>query len=421
MQPSKLLSGNLELLLSRGFLTPNFMTSLLMYAVLPAKSSLLHPKTDPQGNTSRADGLDVQTLEGCADGTETTIFFAGNGADAIFLAPFQRPHLPQTRNFIFWNYPDVAGSSGSSYHTDEVVRAGYKLVKEQIDSGTPANQIYLHGHSIGGGFAAAIAEKLHEDGFAVNITIDRSFSSLSAVIPAALLQFARTEEENLIAQNLPLVTSVLASAAAGLIPGIVLSESINTFGLLLSSAVAYAGYYLASLINMIPYMGTVAQYTNLALSWLADITYWVINAVSTVIAASVMFVGLVAGALVGTLIGLCLQIFDVNMPVEPVFRAVLDLTVGNLDSLQSVNHLLSLEEHGKVKVINTKLDGVIVPEASLNTGLGLPPHADRELKTEHIKMPFQSIWHTRADHNQRILSDDDIDECLTFSLAPSTV
>lgn len=414
MQPSKLLSVNLELLLSRGFLTPNYLTSLLMYAILPSKYTI--KKSEPQ--TESETNLEVKTYETQSDNNGTTIYFIGRRGNAIERAPLTMPQLPQTKKFIFWNYPDVGRSGGTSYHTDELVLAGYKLVKERIVNNTPANEIYLYGHSLGGAVAAAIAEKLHTDGFAINLTVDRSFSSLSAATDAILRQWL-SDSNNQLAASSSLITSVIATTAAVIMPGIILSESLNSLGLLLSCAITYAGYSLAQLIGMLPYTETVAKYINLTFNWMGDISYMLTNAISSVVAASIILVSLIVGVCVGALIGLCLHIVGIDMPVEPILRTILDLTVGNLDSTQSVNHILRMEHHGEIKVINSLTDEIITPEASLNTGLGLPPKSNRVLDTEHMRAPFISIWHTESSHRPPAPRADDIDEGLTFSIPAS--
>ena len=261
-----------------GIMSPSFLSSLIMYAVLPAKLSMCVEKTSPLENgddgfcseqswcnrsffaenpnyfasalykpMSRThafktltphgiETLDAMQRHGEPNQQHYEIFCCGNGQDAMNVYSVAvRISKQPNKNYIFWNYPGVGCSAGDSHSVHDLFKAGYQQAKRLLDQGIPAQNITIHGLSLGGGVAAHVTRQLHEEGYLVHLDVDRSFSQLSAVIPASI-------NTNTPTAYAPLITSVIAFSLSGVALGTTFAGFIATIGLGTACATETMGY-----------------------------------------------------------------------------------------------------------------------------------------------------------------------------------
>lgn len=231
----------------------------------------------------------------------------------------------------------------------------------------PADQITLHEVSLGGGVAAQVARRLHEEGHVVHLEIDRSFSSLAAAV---------TEIIKAAGLNGPLSTSVIAFSVSGLALGVMTAGLVASIGLALASLTPAA---------IAPYIDTT------------------INILGSIIGASIALAGLIIGAAVGCALGtlLALQYLwtdePVTLPMAPAFSALLNAACCEMDSVHAIHHL---NPNASIEVINSMDDEIIHVPASLNVGLGFEPgKAPREDENSALKQNIHSLWYKHGGHN----------------------
>lgn len=181
-------------LYERSFMTPTHLSTLIMFAVLPATLIVSKKKKEVynHGNhkVTRINFKGLDTTEYCKPGnTKYTLHFGGNGQDSIT----SHNITDEDQNYVFWNYPRVGISKGlhplepnSAYAQFE---AGYQQAKRLLtrkENPVSAADLTLNGFSLGGGIATHIARRLHQEGYPVNLTVDRSFSKIARFIPSQL-------------------------------------------------------------------------------------------------------------------------------------------------------------------------------------------------------------------------------------------
>ena len=300
------------------------------------------------------------------------VYFPGNLQDAL------RPELinnilSQTpeKSHLFWNYPGQTRYIGVT-HFNQLIEAGYQAVKHLIKTGVRAQHITLYGYSLGGGIAAKVARMLYLEGYFVDLTIDRSFSSLCAVISPLLYQ--RITDQSLThkqyAKHLPFGTAVVGSAVLGASLGIGLSCLITA-------------------------LGRYHRKTHRLLNWIGSL-----------IGGTVASIGFLTGLFTGAGIGavLSLQLLFTRKPrylsLKLPTRLLLNTTTGELTSVKNIRAILRYPQHGDIKIINSHSDEVIHPSAALNTGLGLSRHAQMN--------PYRitSIWYQKACHYTPLEAED---------------
>ncbi len=157
----------------------------------------------------KTNGLEVLevTLEGISveDVKKYVIFCAGNTMDSMDPLIIKGGVSPITgedkTKYIFWNYPGVGCSKGSVFHPEDLVEGAYQQVKRLMSDGIAPKDITLHGLSLGGSVAIFAAKRLHNEGIYINLTVDRSFSSISRVLPNLWDKFWASESVNLQAAH----------------------------------------------------------------------------------------------------------------------------------------------------------------------------------------------------------------------------
>jgi Chlamydia CHLPS protein (DUF818) len=485
--PSDLANAFLSLA-KRGLMTPNYLSSLIMLAVLPAwvlkianPEQFVPLENDENGvvnkevflKRSRAHFFystyytsisDSECKYVSLDGLETLevkhknpkykqyeIVFCGNGQDAIDNNSLTRVLFGSKKNYVFWNYPGVGLSSGSANCVDDLVAAGYKQVERLLEDGVAAQDITLNGFSLGGAVATHVASLLHAKGYPVNLTVDRSFSSLAAVPAQKIPQLVYFEDEEGqkpfagFAPLLPLATTALAFGLLGASLGFVISGLITSLVVMITAPLALIVYAISYCIAMIgELMQTVIQFIGYALSLMvfglseelaqdttkffdkmgslpADLfTYiaaalnnsimFMINNINNFTFFCAAIVGLliaIPGILSGAIIGLCLgAILSVQliftdqpllMPLTPFFNLIFWSTVNDMNSVSALKTLLWSEKTGLINVINTKNDQVICVEASLNAGIGVPPGQSAS-DNKNLKGKVRSFWYEKGGH-----------------------
>ncbi len=476
----------------RGLMTPTYLSKLIMLAVLPAQRIVDKDRpliNDEHGlcnaqswyeRTDREDYLLAQThtlVSLSVDGLETLeakqkqpnpnqqykIFFCGNAQDALDSdTAHQLAYCEKDTNYIFWNYPGVGSSKGVAHSTHDLIKAGYQQAKRLIDQGIPAQNITLHGFSLGGGAALGAGRQLHEEGHLVNLVIDRSFARISSVIPANLSQIMTYRN------YAPLMTSIIALGLSGVALGTTFAGFIASIGLVAASATAAIGYVVAcciqavgfflqeiitvvgemiafpfslfsksisgdikSLFNTIGYFlfyqfNLVATAINKIFSTIATFIDNTVYLISSIVGGAIAVGGLVAGSLAGLIFGALLSIQllwtdkPLTMPMTPAFRVALYSSCCEMDSVNEMHRLLNADnkpenitkEQPEISVTNVIDDQVIDVAASLNIGLGLEPGKPLDDENRPLKK-VTSFWYRNGGHVGKVYNP--IDPNLSFS------
>lgn len=428
---SQHLSESVALLQKRQGITPNhlsnYLGSHLMQIILPALFFVRHQRGQldysevaiKTGATAKDATVATDISELTDDPTQYQIYFAGNGQDALY-DPFHTLNvIGNTPNTIhlFKNYPGI-DTDEPLQNIEVLFEDGYARAKTLIDQyNIPPEKITLYGLSLGGGVAAQVARRLHDEGYPVNLTIDRSFSNLSAVVSPKLEHHLQPTKYG---RYLPLATSMAAVGFSGTALGTTVAGLITSIGVLLGHLMSNLGYYVSLALSCIPYLEQPASMLNTAVNALSESIAAGFDIMASVTGALVSLTASIAGTALGAVIGavLSLQLLftdtPINMPLGFSARACLSTTTGEMNSVDNVQHILKSEEHGHVKIINGKHDDVIHPEASLNTGLGFSDNPARE--NQHVSSNFSSFWYNYASHCGQ-LEDDDIDVDLSCTIA----
>ena len=87
-------------------------------------------------------------------------------------------------NVLSGNYRGVGRSTGRASSSDDLVLDGEALVQYLLNQGVEPRNILLHGLSLGGGVAAAVAANHQEEGREINLCSDRSFASITDFLKA---------------------------------------------------------------------------------------------------------------------------------------------------------------------------------------------------------------------------------------------
>jgi pimeloyl-ACP methyl ester carboxylesterase len=139
-------------------------------------------KEDPQHRKQvtirTADGVDLDavTITNQTDSKKWIIYFNGQGGNyEKFLDNYKKLSDMTGANVLVFNYRGVMRSKGTLKSTRDLVLDGEAMVRYlKIKYEIPSTDILLHGHSLGGGVATAVAS-YHP---AMHLCNDRSFSSL---------------------------------------------------------------------------------------------------------------------------------------------------------------------------------------------------------------------------------------------------
>lgn len=439
----------LKFLPERNGMTPTYLSRLMMYIVLPATTSV--PKDTPvlnlsgyQTNRYMIEGMaTIEYLNLISPSSLYTVFFSGNAQDSMELEPFD-----EKQNYVFWNYPGVGDSLGTVNSSHDLFEAGYQQVKRLIDQEIKASSITLRGLSLGGGIATQVARRLQAEGYPVNLTVDRSFSRLSSVVPA-LITKELSEIQNPV--SAPLVTSVIALTLSGVALGTTFAGLLATIGLGISAGLAGLGYGIAYVLqlpgfilaNVIDAIGLVVAYLAGRLSddaptripaifaglsyaaeypfaWLgfmlnettqlsARTIYYFVNVLASVAGGAIGITGALAGSLMGLVIGALssLQLLVTNnpylTPTEFAFRAVLISACCEMDSVDQMRRLVAnANQEQNFIIINSQDDEVIRVDAALSTGLGIKPVSTKVPVEENTPLTSAAnrsvFWYTKGGH-----------------------
>lgn len=465
-------------LLERKLMTPSYLSRIIMLAVLPAKFLHLHNinevehrnnhlyfafislfdkyKTNSNLDSSLINGIETEEIKSKTGSSEYLIYFCGNCQDAI--TSFAR-YIDTDKNLILWNYPGVGRSLGGANSAYDLFEAGYEQVKILIDKGTPANQITLHGFSLGGGVATHVARRLHEEGLLVNLEVYCSFSSLTDVVIASI---KKKFEENIYIQYAPLITSIIAFGISGIAVGTTFAGLLASVSLLVANLLMAVGYSFNIFFLAIGYIlqGIIAGagkliscffslfskslsedinnfFSNVGNNVFCLFSYLAINIntlflntalffdkylnlISSIISGIISLCGLLAGILVGSLFGsiFSLQLFftknPYSMPMKFAFSAALYSACCEMDSIGQINRLLNLDksksanESPMIKVINTVDDPIIDISASLNNGLGVNPTKKSKNNNQFLLSKINSIWYSKGEHSDTDLYEEDV-------------
>ncbi len=418
-------------LYKRWFMTPNYLSNylgekLMTNVILPQSKKTSVPRHEArefdQGTILDGYGSTVGSIKSHhieITGSDTTqtlkatnpdlkhyyVHFVGNDQKDALSPDFVKPILERyaDKNHIFKNYPGV-GTKQTSNRVDPLIDAGYEQIKALLKEGIPAEKITLYGFSLGGGVAAAVASKLHDEGHCVNLIVDRSFSSLGAV-PSARIKtvFNLIPNAKKYEQYLPLATSVIACGTLGFSLGTALAGIIKSIGILVVSLLANLGYYLSLMLSFIPGAQSAASTLNAGFNVLAHYTQIVFDVIASVSGALVGLCAGVAGTVTGLILGAFLSLQSlvsnkpVSMPLNSAASMLLNTTTGELHSVSNIQHILSLKKHGHIKIINSIEDKNIVPDAALNTGIGLSVDRDPTVK-KNLGGNIHSVWYNKGDH-----------------------
>ncbi len=494
-------------LYERGLMTPTYLSSLIMLLILPAKFIVEKKKpldNDEKGFCTaeswfqRSDFQEYQryvfmedyygflsethTFASLSvDGLETLeakqrqlsseqpyeIFCCGNGQDAMHIDTIcNRIVTNSNRNFIFWNYPGVGSSRGESQSAHDLFKAGYQQAMRLINQGIPPQNITLHGFSLGGGVATHVARQLHEEGYLVNLEIDRSFARVASVIPANLEKNIMINQHKCYA---PLISSTIALALSGVALGATFAGFVASTGLVTASASAAISYISAFCIRALGFMlqeimivigemiafpfsffsksisdDIKSLFNNIGycLAYPFNLTAFAINQIGSIIAlfidnavngigsilGGIMAIGgLVVGSLVGLVCGALLSIQllwtdePLSMPLTFAFSAALYALCCEMDSVNEMHRLLKADnkpenaekEQPKISVTNVINDEVIDVAASLNIGLGLKPGKPSNDNIQPLKEKISSFWYRDGGHCGEL--KEPIDPNLCFS------
>ncbi len=427
------LAESLYLLKERWLMAPNMLSEYIGSWLMKA-ATLVAKRTPPDRYEATAYSSNTHTFEidRQADGAQTLkatrrennsqeyqIYFAGNVQDALeprLVEPTIKKYA--SKNHIFWDYPGATRYININ-RFDPLFKAGYEQIKTLLNQGVAAENITIYGYSMGGGIAAYIARKLHNEGLLVNLTIDRSFSRLSAVITPLLYHMIaeKSSDEVKYHHHLPFGTSLVTFSVIGASIGTALAGLIKAIGVFTASLIAGIGYALNSILSYLPFSSLLTQGLNALFNTTAASIDLCFDVLASTLGGIIALAGFTVGGMIGTLVGalLSIQLLVTDNPYNPSLetatRTLLNTTTGEMLSVQNIEAILNQEEHGQINIINARLDEVIHEEAALNTGLGFPASPTYPRTQEQLGL--SSFWYKRGTHHG-VLSNKNIDQELSY-------
>lgn len=385
----------------------------------------------------------------------------------LFTSVFCHIQSNPNKNHIFWNYPGVGASKSEAHSTYDLFKAAYsqaiRLINEQK---IPAQNITLHGYSLGGGVATHVARQLHEEGHLVNLEIDRSFASIASFVD----QIIKLEGINDIPSGYaPLITSTIALAISGIALGTTFSGFLASIGLVTACATAAIGYVgafciqafglllqeiitligemialpfsifsktisngIKSLFNNIGYyldypFNLTAFAINKIFSIMASFIDNAVNLIGSIVGGAIAICGLVSGSIAGLVLGglLSFQLLwtekPLTMPMTPAISATLYSTCCEMDSVSEMHRLLNADRkpenikkpQPKISVTNVIDDDVIYVDASLSTGLGFKPEKQPKDENPLLKEKINFFWYRNGGHGGNL--DNLVEPTKSFS------
>ena len=329
-------------LYSRGFLSPSFISRLLMMTVLPAKT-VSSPK-------EKSEYDDFESLD-----KKTLFFFNGNlqPASGNFLMSKSILDKKNKRlNLFAANYPGAFGLPGTSDCVDDLFEAGYQNVRNYMHKhNIAAENITLVGHSLGGGVAAHVALRLHQAGFPVELKIHKSFSSISAVVEDLINQqildtiFNQFFKKSCPREYKPMINGLLFCGFGLASLGVLITGYLASLGVLFKAIETTLGVY--------PLISNGFYYSE-----------FIIGGSLTVIS---LLIGLILGSVLGALLSTQLLFTDKPslIPTRYAIGALLTAACCEMNSIAQIKQLICLNSQAKIKIYNSTTDEVIPMKASL--------------------------------------------------------
>ena len=362
-------------------MTPTCISSILMHVILPAK--IIYVKN------GISFPIDKQVI--ARGSAKYIVYFGGNGEDCMALTELQK-HVPNrdNANLVFWNYPGVGNSGLPSHSSEDLYQAGYSVVKDYIDIGISPDNITLNGWSLGGHVASEVARRLYREGYFVDLYVDRSFSSVSAVIPEVI--HAHSDQDSKILLSSLLSVTALMTMIAGL-PGSIINTAavvlMNAFamtGFCASFAIQSIGMFLQEMMSAMGFekfgaylamplmeLGNLVNQTmNLIAQALYDSTWWIVGVASVAVLIPLLLASVVTGLLFSALLSLQLLWTDtpILLPMQMLVEGALMVNSCSMDSVSAIQEMVKLNDSTNIHIINTNGDDIIRPNASLCAGLG---------------------------------------------------
>lgn len=353
--------------------------------------------------TSSSDICEGLSLVSKVQSSDHKIHFPGNSEDALMLSRIHGVlHANPGLNHFFWNYPGVAGSSGTAACFQDLVDAGYKETKTYIERHPEikAQDITLHGFSLGGAVAAHVARRLYDENYPVKLVIDRSFASITDVLtsPLEVGQIESASWKHLWLHNV--ATSILFGVLIGSLP----ASIIATASIIMTAPIALVTQRLASLVQSTnskylqnEKIETIAHHIN----DFGDIASWLLreamNYITFILTAAlaiagVLFFGLIFGGIIGGILAYTQDKSKdpVLFPCRPVVALVLYSLCCNVDSTAQIKHIMSAfskdTDPNNLYISNSTHDQIIRYHASLLRGLGVTVSSDSAC-TETVTIP----------------------------------
>lgn len=171
-------------------------------------------------------------------------------------------------HILSFNYRGVGHSSGQPYTENDVAEDYYNQVKRLIcEKKIRPEDIYCHGHSLGGAISILAVDKLRKDGYPVKIYNDRSFHHLINV--SSGVNFEKPRPRKLITQ---------VGTTLFLVPilvGLFALSFISLLQLSILATVFFASFYLPITYKM--WDKSVGDFLNNAMRRLMDYGGWIMD------------------------------------------------------------------------------------------------------------------------------------------------
>ncbi len=280
---------------------------------------------------------------------EYEIYFPGANQDAISPYSFiyrcynitgHPSFSSKNRIFVFWNYPGVGENPGDWSSISDLIEAGYQQVKYLIETKKiPIEKIILHGKSLGGGIALAVAKRLYEEGYFVRIELDRSFANFSGVISDIALR----ELKQLISRYAP-------------------SQQKNW--IYFTTSITLCAGILSSLLGV------------LIAGWIANINHTLLTMLGSILGGCLALIGALIGTLAGLMCALILAPFisseQIDKMIELTIWSLLNASCSDINSIAEANELLARAEKELGNQITKPLISFVNAQ---NDPIIRPPHS----------------------------------------------
>eukprot|EP00043_Microstomoeca_roanoka_P021719 m.255527 g.255527 ORF g.255527 m.255527 type:complete len:383 (-) comp19835_c0_seq1:133-1281(-) len=185
-------TGAIFLLAKTYLITPLFFLPAIIVARLIDRETLLKNALEASTPALQITRVSIPSSDGVQlDGAMLTIaqarhwviFCNANGVpfeQNLEFLPVYSSALPA--NVLTFNYRGVGASTGWPHRGHDLVRDGEAAVEFLLSKGVEPRHIIVHGHSLGGGVAAAVAHKYRD----VKVIHDRTFRDMTTAASVIL-------------------------------------------------------------------------------------------------------------------------------------------------------------------------------------------------------------------------------------------